>query len=248
MNRLRQVTSAIKQDGANQVSIITSTAERQAAIEFAKAAAMRPSIVGEALKKSPRSPTSPRSSSTSSKPSASSPAAPASPSSPASATPACWRIYWSRISRQGRHKMSDRAFAHSAISIGFVDDFKGSPTLLCLGESEGLIWFAELIKSGWTGNFSTLEGNVHLAGFQLELRHSVAARLEREGNQLRWSLSDSCRDAFPEQLQVLARSDRPGHAYLDPPSGSGAIQVVASKGEYFPSHVLENNSGAERSK
>ena len=40
VNRLRQVTSAIKQDGANQVSIITSTAERQAAVEFAKAAAI----------------------------------------------------------------------------------------------------------------------------------------------------------------------------------------------------------------
>ena len=51
VNRLRQVTSAIKQDGANQVSIITSTAERQAAIEFAKAGAMRPHIVGAALNK-----------------------------------------------------------------------------------------------------------------------------------------------------------------------------------------------------
>jgi regulator of protease activity HflC (stomatin/prohibitin superfamily) len=49
VNRLRQVTSAIRQDGANQVSIITSTAERQAAIEFAKASAMRPQIVGSAL-------------------------------------------------------------------------------------------------------------------------------------------------------------------------------------------------------
>jgi regulator of protease activity HflC (stomatin/prohibitin superfamily) len=49
VNRLRQVTSSIKQDGANQVSIITSTAERQAAIEFAKAGAMRPQIVGAAL-------------------------------------------------------------------------------------------------------------------------------------------------------------------------------------------------------
>ncbi|MEO7933445.1 MAG: SPFH domain-containing protein [Chthoniobacterales bacterium] len=49
VNRLRQVTSAIKQDGANQVSVITSTAERQAAIEFAKAAALRPQIVGGAL-------------------------------------------------------------------------------------------------------------------------------------------------------------------------------------------------------
>ena len=50
VNRLRQVTSAIKQDGANQVSIITSTAERQAAIEFAKAGAIRPRIVGQALR------------------------------------------------------------------------------------------------------------------------------------------------------------------------------------------------------
>jgi regulator of protease activity HflC (stomatin/prohibitin superfamily) len=50
VNRLRQVTAAILQDGANQVNVITSTAERQAAIEFAKANAMRPKIVGEALK------------------------------------------------------------------------------------------------------------------------------------------------------------------------------------------------------
>lgn len=51
VNRLRQVTSAIKQDGANQVSVITSVAERQAAIEFAKADAIRPKIVGDALQK-----------------------------------------------------------------------------------------------------------------------------------------------------------------------------------------------------
>ena len=49
VNRLRQVTSAIRQDGANQVSVITSTAEREAAIEFAKARAVRPQIVGAAL-------------------------------------------------------------------------------------------------------------------------------------------------------------------------------------------------------
>ncbi|MBK8902100.1 MAG: SPFH/Band 7/PHB domain protein [Anaerolineaceae bacterium] len=51
VNRLRQVTSAIRQDGANRVSIITNSAERRAAIEFAKAQAMRPQIVGEALSK-----------------------------------------------------------------------------------------------------------------------------------------------------------------------------------------------------
>ena len=50
VNRLRQVTSAIRQDGANRVSIITNSAEREAAVEFAKAEAMRPKIVGEALR------------------------------------------------------------------------------------------------------------------------------------------------------------------------------------------------------
>jgi regulator of protease activity HflC (stomatin/prohibitin superfamily) len=50
VNRLRQVTAAIKQDGENQVNIITSTAQRTAAIAFAEAAALRPKIVGQALK------------------------------------------------------------------------------------------------------------------------------------------------------------------------------------------------------
>jgi regulator of protease activity HflC (stomatin/prohibitin superfamily) len=49
VNRLRQVTSAIEQDGTNRVSIITNSAERQAAVAFAQATAMRPKIVGEAL-------------------------------------------------------------------------------------------------------------------------------------------------------------------------------------------------------
>ncbi len=56
VNRLRQVTSAIMQDGANRVSIITSSAERRAAVEFAKANAMRPQIVGEALNKISKDP------------------------------------------------------------------------------------------------------------------------------------------------------------------------------------------------
>jgi len=49
VNRLRQVTAAIKQDGVNRVSIIASTAEREAAVEFGKAAAVRPAIVGKAM-------------------------------------------------------------------------------------------------------------------------------------------------------------------------------------------------------
>jgi regulator of protease activity HflC (stomatin/prohibitin superfamily) len=49
VNRLRQVTGAIQQEGENRVNVIRSTAQRQAAIEFAKAAAIRPEIVGAAL-------------------------------------------------------------------------------------------------------------------------------------------------------------------------------------------------------
>jgi len=56
VNRLRQVTSAIKQAGANQVSVITSSAEREAAVEFAKAAAIRPATVGQAFQEIAREP------------------------------------------------------------------------------------------------------------------------------------------------------------------------------------------------
>ena len=56
VNRLRQVTSAIRQDGANRVDIIKSSAKRKAAVEFARAAALRPKIVGEALEQIGRDP------------------------------------------------------------------------------------------------------------------------------------------------------------------------------------------------
>jgi regulator of protease activity HflC (stomatin/prohibitin superfamily) len=45
VNRLRQVTSAIRQAGANQVSVITSSAEREAAVELARAAVIRPATL-----------------------------------------------------------------------------------------------------------------------------------------------------------------------------------------------------------
>lgn len=50
VNRLTQVTSAIRQAGDNQVDIIKSRADREASIEFAKAHAVRPRLVGEALR------------------------------------------------------------------------------------------------------------------------------------------------------------------------------------------------------
>lgn len=56
VNRLRQVTSAIRQTGANQVSVITSSAEREASIEFGKASAIRPNTLGNALKEIAKEP------------------------------------------------------------------------------------------------------------------------------------------------------------------------------------------------
>jgi regulator of protease activity HflC (stomatin/prohibitin superfamily) len=49
VNRLRQVTAAIKQAGANQVNLITSAADKKSAVEFAKAQALRPKVIGGAL-------------------------------------------------------------------------------------------------------------------------------------------------------------------------------------------------------
>jgi len=56
VNRLRQVTSAIKQDGLNQVNIIKSRAEQEASVEFAKAASMRPKIVSEVIQRVSKDP------------------------------------------------------------------------------------------------------------------------------------------------------------------------------------------------
>lgn len=47
--RLRQVTTSIRQEGSNQVNIIKGKAETVAAVEFAKAAAIRPEILGTVL-------------------------------------------------------------------------------------------------------------------------------------------------------------------------------------------------------
>lgn len=56
VNRLRQVTGAINQDGANQVSLIRSGADRTSAVEFARAAAIRPEVVGKALREISKDP------------------------------------------------------------------------------------------------------------------------------------------------------------------------------------------------
>ncbi|WOO40644.1 SPFH domain-containing protein [Rubellicoccus peritrichatus] len=49
VNRLRQVTASMRQDGENRVAIIRSNAEKEASRRLGKAQAVRPKVVGEAL-------------------------------------------------------------------------------------------------------------------------------------------------------------------------------------------------------
>ncbi len=49
VNRLRQVTAAMKQDGNNKVAVIQSAADNQAAERLGRAQAVRPKVIGQAL-------------------------------------------------------------------------------------------------------------------------------------------------------------------------------------------------------
>ncbi|MEY5027230.1 MAG: hypothetical protein RLZZ244_2758, partial [Verrucomicrobiota bacterium] len=56
VNRLRQVTAAMKQAGENTVAIIHSEAEKQASERLGRAQAVRPEVVGRALAEVQRQP------------------------------------------------------------------------------------------------------------------------------------------------------------------------------------------------
>jgi len=49
VNRLRQVTAAMRQDGSNKVAVIQSDADKRASQRLGEAQAVRPRVVGEAL-------------------------------------------------------------------------------------------------------------------------------------------------------------------------------------------------------
>jgi hypothetical protein len=75
-----------------------------------------------------------------------------------------------------------------------------------------------------------------LTNIDLDLSYTDGpGRLERNGSNLHWKLSNAAVRTFPGQLRGLANGEGPGHAYLDTPAEGAAIQVVASMGEYDPS-------------
>jgi regulator of protease activity HflC (stomatin/prohibitin superfamily) len=56
VNRLRQVTAAMRQAGENEVAIIHSEADKKASQRLGQAQAVRPSVIGTALAEIQREP------------------------------------------------------------------------------------------------------------------------------------------------------------------------------------------------
>ncbi len=56
VNRLRQVTAAMRQAGENEVAIIHSAADKKASQRLGQAQAVRPQVVGRALAEIQRTP------------------------------------------------------------------------------------------------------------------------------------------------------------------------------------------------
>ena len=56
VNRLRQVTAAMRQAGENEVAIIHSEADKKASQRLGQAQAVRPQVVGQALAEIQRTP------------------------------------------------------------------------------------------------------------------------------------------------------------------------------------------------
>lgn len=57
VNRLRQVTAAMKQDGENKIALIHSDADKKASQRLGEAQAVRPKVVGDALAQIQKNPT-----------------------------------------------------------------------------------------------------------------------------------------------------------------------------------------------
>jgi len=106
--------------------------------------------------------------------------------------------------------------------IGMVDF--NEPTLLILGDPKGLFWLADLIESRWAGKLSSLSPVIMSQRLDILVVHDdPQGGLLPRGVELQWGLSRKAAGVFPEQLRGLARSENPGHAYLDEPgTGEGS--------------------------
>jgi len=123
------------------------------------------------------------------------------------------------------------------MNIGLADF--ADPTLLIVGDAEA---FREL-----GGHFASRR-HLDLAAFQsvrlINLSSLLLDPVDKDGEfscdgpGFHWTVSRAEADQFSEQLQRLAASGGPAHAYLDPRVNRTGIQIVASLGEYESAAVF----------
>jgi hypothetical protein len=121
-----------------------------------------------------------------------------------------------------------------SLHIGLADF--AEPTLLLIGQPADLTWLAGEIcgrrilalQSGATGPSVSL----HMVPTDEE------ASLACQGQVFEWRITASEAQTVARQLQELAATGKPAHAYLDPTTNLTAVQVVVSCGEYEPSEIF----------
>lgn len=121
--------------------------------------------------------------------------------------------------------------------VGIVEDFKNETTLLLLGSSEGFEKLATKIELRESGDLSEINW-VRQVCVNVHLSYCERCAVDLSAEDVYWRICNAAARLFPEQLRGLALSQRPGHAYLECPSGEPTMQVVASRDEYDPQRVF----------
>lgn len=116
--------------------------------------------------------------------------------------------------------------------VGFAE-----PTLLLLGDAASFSWLADCIASGLSLDFSD-RPDVELVNLGLTLEITHDGDLLRRGSMFTWRISLAESQQFSDQLRMLAGSEVPAHAYLDPTFNSSGVQIMASLGEYDAARVF----------
>ena len=126
------------------------------------------------------------------------------------------------------------------ISVGFFADFH-DPTMLFWGSSDALRRFAGFLRNaGRQGRVRAIlneENGINpIRGIRIRLEISVRASgmLRASGAaapDFTWCITATQADKFADLVESLAKSQKPGHHYLDCEARDDIV-VVVSMGEY----------------
>jgi hypothetical protein len=106
--------------------------------------------------------------------------------------------------------------------LGLVDFY--DPTLLILGTQDSFLWLSEQISARRAFTLEGMPGKSYVS-----LRYVTAAgggRMTRQGSAFEWRFSVIESDQVAGQLESLAATDQPRHAYLDPAVNETEVQIA----------------------